>query len=440
MLFGNKGGIYPDLKKTATYKKPIEEMDAPKEIILPLVQHKGTICNPIVSVGDRVKLGQRIAEGNPSESAPIHSSVSGRVVAIEPRICSDGENIISVVIENDFEDEPAYDIITPDTSKKIEAEALADVVRDAGIVGMGGSARPLSERILAVAEKNVRTVIVNGAECEPYVNADNRVMTEHAETVYNGALLVAKALGANEVVIAVESEKEKAIAELRRVTTKKNGVRLLVLHTKYPQGDERQLVRTVMGKETPPEGTSPDVGAFVLNVSTAEAVFRAVREGRPLVTRVVTVAGSAVANPKNLLVRIGTPIKELFEACGGFLEHPDKVIVGGPLMGKAQYSLYVPVVKATNAVLAFYENEGKMGEREGDCIRCGKCANACPMRLMPLYIYKNYKMQRFDVCDKLNVSDCTECGCCSYICPARLPLAATFKAVKKKLCEKIRRR
>ncbi|MBE6912053.1 MAG: electron transport complex subunit RsxC [Ruminococcaceae bacterium] len=437
MLFNFKGGIYPDVKKAVTHKKAIEEADAPKEIILPLIQHKGSICNPIVSVGDYVKLGQRVAEGDPSDSAPIHSSVSGRVVAIEPRLCLTGENIISIVIENDFKDEEANELIIPDATNRIEADVLADVVRDAGIVGLGGSARPLSEKLLAAAKENIKTVIINGAECEPYITADSRVMIEQSEKIYDGAMLIAKALGAKEVFIAVESEKEKAISELRRVTTKKTGCRLFVLHTKYPQGDERQLVRAVTGKEIPPSGTSPDVGAFVVNVSTAAAVSMAVRKGKPLTTRVVTVSGSAVANPKNLLVRIGTPVKVIFAACGGFVEHPDKITAGGAMMGMAQYSLEAPVVKATNAVLAFCENEGKMSEKAGVCIRCGRCASVCPMRLMPIYMYKNYKLQRYDACDKLNILDCTECGSCSYICPARLPLVSSFKATKKKLKEKI---
>ena len=435
MLLNFKGGIYPDVRKSATYKKPIEEMDAPKEIILPLLQHKGTECSPIVSVGEYVKIGQRIAEAKEKDSAPIHSSVSGRVKAIEPRLTAIGEDVMSVIIENDFEDEEVCEITQRDGNGKIEPEILAEVVREAGIVGLGGSARPLSEKILA-ANGRVTTLIVNGAECEPYVTSDNRVMTEYSEELYDGAVLVAKSVGAKEAVIAVGSDKEHAAAELRRVIAKKNGVRLFVLHTKYPEGDERQLVRAVTGKEIPPGGISPDVGALVINVSTAVAVSRAVHEGKALTTRIVTVSGSAVANPKNLLVRIGTPIEELFDACGGFLEHPEKIVVGGALMGNSVYSLDVPVGKSTNAVLAFCEDEGKVPEKESVCIRCGKCVSACPMRLMPLYIYREYKVQNIDECVKLHVSDCTECGCCSYICPARKPLTSTFRVIKQIIEEK----
>lgn len=432
MLFNFKGRIYPDEKKLSTYKKPVEEMDAPKQIILPLLQHKGSICNPVVSVGEYVKIGQRVAESNLSDSAPIHSSVSGNVVAIEPRLHPNGDMVMSVVVENDFRDSEKADVRTADISLGADAKTLAEIVRDAGIVGLGGSARPLSEKILA-AEGNVELLIVNGAECEPYITADNRVMVEYSEELYDGANLIAKAIGAKEIVIAVESDKAHAVAELRRITARKHGVRIFVLHTKYPEGDERQLVRTVTGKEIPPGGASPDVGVFTVNVSTAAAVARAVREGKPLTTRIVTVSGSAVANPKNLLVRIGTPIEELFDACGGFLEHPNKIIIGGPIMGNSQFSLDVPVIKSTNAVLAFCDDEGKNQEKEKNCIRCGKCVEACPMNLMPLYIYREHKAGKLSECEKLNIRDCTECGCCSYICPARIPLVSTFCAIKKNL-------
>lgn len=432
MFFNFRGGIYPDERKSSTYKKHIEEMKAPKEVILPLIQHKGTICNPIVSVGEYVRLGQRIAEASASDSVPIHASVSGYVKAIEPKLTATGDSVMSVIIENDFKDEEAHEMVSRDSGERPDAETLADIVKDAGIVGLGGSARPLSAKILE-AKDNISTLIINGAECEPYITSDNRMMVEYSEELYDGAMLIAKATGAKEAIIAVESDKEHAIAELRRVITRKTGIRLVVLHTKYPEGDERLLVSSVMGREIPTGGTSADVGALVVNVSTAVAVARAVREGKPLTTRVVTVSGSAVANPKNLLVRIGTPIEDVFDACGGFLEHPDKIVVGGPMMGASQFSLDVPVVKATNALLAFSYNEGKNDEKETVCIRCGKCVSVCPMRLMPLYIYREYKTVGASGCEQFYVSDCTECGCCSYICPARIPLTSTFKAIKRSL-------
>ncbi|MBQ7054592.1 MAG: RnfABCDGE type electron transport complex subunit C, partial [Oscillospiraceae bacterium] len=254
----------------------------------------------------------------------------------------------------------------------------------------------------------------------------------YSEELHDGAIVIAKAVGAKEVILAIESDQAHAIAEMRRVFTKKSGIRLSVVHTKYPQGSERQLISSLLGREVPPEGTGADVGVLCVNVSTAVALSRAVREGKPLYERVVTVSGSAVANPKNLLVKIGTPIEELFDACGGFLEHPDRIIAGGPMMGHSQFSLDAPVQKGTNAVLAFCRGEDK-NEPESVCIRCGKCVDACPMNLMPLYIYRAYKAGRLSDCEEQNVSDCTECGCCAYVCPARISLVSAICAAKQKI-------
>ncbi len=431
MPFNFRGGIHPDDRKGSTYKKLIEEMKAPEEVIIPLVMHKGVICSPIVEIGDKVKLGQKIAESTASFSAPIHSSVSGEVTAIEPRLHPNGNEVMSIVIRNDFEDTLAETPAAYDHFQKIGADELISIVDGAGIVGLGGSAYPLSEKIRE-SNGRVDTLIINGAECEPYITSDDRIMIEYAAELYDGAMITGKAIGVKTVVIAIQSNKPKAIAEMRRVLAKKAGARLIVLHTKYPQGAERQVVLAATGREVPPGKTSADVGAMVMNASTAVAVANAVREGKPLTHRVVTVAGSAVANPKNLLVRIGTPIEKLFDACGGFLEHPEKVIVGGPLMGNSQYRLDVPVIKGTNAVLAFAPGSEKR-TAETTCIHCGKCVGVCPMNLMPLYIRRAYKSGKIDECIKLNASDCTECGCCSYICPAKIPLVAEFRVIKQNI-------
>ncbi len=433
MAFNFKGGIHPDVKKSATHKKPIEEMKSPREVILPVIMHKGTSCGPIVDVGERVLVGQKIAESTAHDSCPIHSPVSGTVTAVEPRITVTGEKILSVVIENDFEDEAVSVGETYDRFRSLGADELAAIARECGIVGLGGSARPLSMKLLDASER-VDTLILNGAECEPYVTADNRIMLEYSEELHDGAMIIAKAVGAREVILAIESDKAHAIAEMRRVFTKKSGIRLAVVHTKYPQGAERQIVSSLTGREIPPEKTAADVGVLTVNVSTAVALSRAVREGKVLTERVVTVSGSAVANPKNLLVKIGTPIEELFDACGGFLEHPDRIIAGGPMMGNAQFSLSAPVQKGTNAVLAFCRGE-TVSEPEGVCIRCGKCVRACPQNLMPLYIHRDYKAGKLSSCEEQNVFDCTECGCCAYVCPARISLVSSFRAAKQKIID-----
>ena len=428
-----RGGIHPAGKKSVMMKKAIEDMDAPSEIVLPLLMHRGTICSPIVEVGDRVRLGQKVAESTAAASAPIFSSVSGIVTEIAPRLHPCGEEILSVVIKNDFEDESVELPPVHDRLRTLEANELALVARDAGIVGLGGSAYPLSEKILA-AVGDVDTLIINGAECEPYVSADNRVMIEYTEDLYEGAVAIAHALGIKNIWMAVQSDKAGAIAELRRYLAKKPGIKLCIVHTKYPQGSERHLIEAVTGRKVPADKTAVDARVITVNVSTAVALAHAIKDGTPLTTRVVTVAGSAVANPKNLLVRIGTPINELFKACGGFLEHPDKIIMGGPMMGLAQTDLSVPVIKGTNGLLAFSNGEGET-KRETSCIHCGKCVGVCPMNLEPLFIHRSFKFGNLSECKEYNVEDCIECGACAYVCPARISLVSEFRDIKNKLSE-----
>ncbi|MBQ8003779.1 MAG: RnfABCDGE type electron transport complex subunit C, partial [Oscillospiraceae bacterium] len=266
MAFNFKGGIHPDVKKSATHKKPIEEMKSPHTVILPVLMHKGTSCGPIVDVGERVLVGQKVAESTAPDSCPVHSPVSGTVTAVEPRMTLSGEKVLSVVIENDFEDETAPVSETYDRFRSLDAAELAAIARECGIVGLGGSARPLSQKLLDAADR-VDTLIINGAECEPYVTADNRIMTEYSEELYDGAMIAAKAVGAREVFLAIESDKPHAIAEMRRVLTKKSGIKLAVVHTKYPQGAERQIVSSILGREIPPEKTGADVGVLCINVS-----------------------------------------------------------------------------------------------------------------------------------------------------------------------------
>ncbi len=434
MAFNFRGGLHIPGRKSAMMKKAIEEMDAPREVVLPLLMHKGAMCSPIVNMGDRVLLGQKIGESTDPMSAPVFASVSGTVKAIEPRLSPSGREILSVVIENDFKDEAAELPEVHDRFRTMTVDELALIAREAGIVGLGGSAYPLSEKLKA-AEGKVDTLIINGAECEPYASADSRVMIENTEDVYEGAIAISKALGIKKVWIAVSSDKAGAIGELRRYLAKKPGIELVIVHTKYPQGSEKQIIESVARREVPPASDGAEAGVLVINASTSAALAKAVSEGAPLVSRVVTVAGNAVANPKNLLVRIGTPIKDLFAACGGFLEHPDKIISGGPMMGLSQASLEVPVIKGTNAVIALYGDEVP-AKKETDCIHCGKCVNVCPMKLMPLYIYRAYRTEKLSECEEYNVCDCNECGCCAYVCPARISLVSAFRTVKEKLSQK----
>lgn len=431
MPFGFRGGIHPDDKKSFTARRPIEEMPAPKQVVLPMSMHIGAPCNPLVSVGERVLLGQRIAESSAPVSVPVHASVSGTVVAIEPRPHPNGTKVMSIVIENDFEDERVSAESTDTRFADLSAEALSDICKNAGIVGLGGAAFPVHIKISSAISK-VDTLIINGAECEPYITSDNRLILEHGEEVLDGATLVMKALGLRELHIGIESNKKEAVLRLRTLASNMRHVKIKVLHTKYPQGSEKHLIKAVTGREVPPGQLPSAVGVINMNIASCVAISRAVKDGTPLTTKVVTVSGSAVANPKNLLVRIGTPISEVLQYAGGLKETPYKVLIGGPMMGVAQHTLDVPVIKGTNAVLAFCEKEDRFSD-EQTCIRCGKCVESCPMNLQPIFLHMYAKAGKLDECEKRNLLDCIECGCCSYICPGRIHLVQSFRTAKQEL-------
>ncbi|MBR5479062.1 MAG: electron transport complex subunit RsxC [Clostridia bacterium] len=434
MAFGFKGGIHPDDKKSFTERRTIEEMPAPKQVILPMSMHIGAPCSPLVKVGDRVLLGQKIAEAASPVSAPVHASVSGTVVAVEPRPHPNGTKVMSVVIENDFEDEKFLTTAYEETRfADISATALADICYNAGIVGLGGAAFPTKIKIESAVDK-VDTLIINGAECEPYITSDNRLMIEHGEEVLDGASLVMRSLGLKTVHIGIESNKKEAIGRIKKYAESMPHVKIHVLHTKYPQGSEKHLIKAVTGREVPPGQLPSAVGVINTNVATCVAISRAVRYGTPLTTKVVTVSGSAIANPKNLLVRIGTPISEVIECAGGLKADPYKVIFGGPMMGVAQHTIDVPIIKGTNAILAFCEKEDKIDEAQ-TCIHCGKCVGVCPMNLEPLYLNMYAKRNMFEELEQNRLFDCIECGCCSYICPGRIHLVHTFRTAKARYNE-----
>ena len=299
---------------------------------------------------------------------------------------------------------------------------------DAGIVGMGGAAFPLHAKLKTAFDKKIEVIIINGAECEPFITADHRAMVEYPRSIVNGAKLIMKCLGKKEAVIAIEDNKPDAIASMT-VTAEDSGIRICTVKTKYPQGGEKQLIKAITGREVPPGKLPMDIGCAVFNVDTCASLFRAVSKGRPLTKRVCTVSGSAVINPKNLLVRVGTPYYALFEHCGGFSSDPYKIISGGPMMGSAQHSVEIPVIKNTSALLAFCGNEESFDDKP-TCLHCGKCVNVCPMRLMPNYIYMHAEKEEFAECKKYNVQDCIECGCCSYVCPGRLYLVQAMRMAK----------
>ena len=427
------GGVHPNDMKAATNEKAIEQLAAPAQVVIPMSMHIGAPCKPLVAVGDKVKIGQRIGEPGGFVSAPIHASVSGTVKAVEPRPSSMGGTVMSVVIDNDFENTVSEEVKPAADPENLTSEELVEIVKNAGIVGQGGATFPTHVKISSGLGK-VDYVIINAAECEPYITGDHRTCLERPDQVILGATLLAKCIGVEKVYIGIEANKQNAADVLNAKIKELNApVQVVVLHTRYPQGAEKQLVQAVSGRQVPSGKLPADAGCCIFNLNTTCAIYRAVYTGMPVVNKIVTVSGSGVIEPKNVECPIGTPITALFDACGGLKEETYKLIMGGPMMGLAQHSFDVTVGKGTGAMLAFAGDEEKY-EAEPQCIRCGKCVGVCPIRLEPIFMYKylmkgNYEAFR----DQLHGMDCIECGACTYTCPARLPLTHAFRLGKQQV-------
>ncbi len=431
-----KGGVHPKYYKQLTSKKPVKRLEPPKEIAIPLSQHVGAACLPKVKPGDSVSPGMLIADSEKLISAPIHSPVYGKVKAIK-KACHpvlSACNSIVVAVENS--DARKYTQLSGKEVDGLTAEEIINKVRDCGIVGLGGAAFPTHVKLNPPKEKNIDTFILNGAECEPYLTCDDRMMQEHAEGVVKGALLAMKAVKISNGIIAIEDNKPEAIKAMRSAISKTQfatcSLQLKILPTKYPQGGEKQLIKAILGREVPPSKLPFDVGCIVENVQTAYAIYEAVYFNKPLYERVITVTGDAVSEPSNLLVSIGTPVSHIIGNCGGLKEDLGKLIIGGPMMGIAQYVTDVPVVKATSGVLALRKKTTPLMAQEY-CIRCGKCKLSCPVNLIPTDIAKAAECGHFDIAVNLNASDCIECGCCSYVCPSHIPLVQLIKHAKRSI-------
>ncbi len=423
------GGVHPHDMKAATNEKAIEQLPAPAQVVIPMSQHFGAPCTPLVKAGDHVKVGQKIGEFR-GLGAPIHSSVSGTVKAVEPRPYSMGGNIMSVVIDNDCQDEVSEEVQAPANPDALSVDEMVEIVKNAGIVGMGGATFPTHVKISGGIGK-VDTVIINGAECEPYITGDHRAMLERSEEIIGGATYLAKMFGVEKVVIGVEVNKQNGIDQLNKTIAEKHApVVVEGLRCRYPQGGEKQLCQAITGKQVPPGGLPSNIGCAVFNINTTCAIYKAITTGMPVVKKVVTVSGSGVVEPKNVEVIIGTPIQELLDFCGGFTEEPGKVLYGGPMMGMAQYTADIPVAKGTGCMLAFCEKEEQTVEHP-QCIRCGKCVGVCPMHLEPLFLYQYASKGLVDELNDAHIMDCMECGACAYTCPARLHLTHMFKTGKQ---------
>ncbi len=430
-----KGGIHPDDSKEATCKKPIVDLQPSKEMVYPLSQHIGAPAVPCVQVGDRVLMGQKIAEAGGYVSAHIHSAVSGTVVAIEPRMHHMGIRQNAIVIENDGLDEVCPGI-EPKDWRTMSAKEIVDVVREAGIVGMGGATFPTHVKLSPPPEKKIEFAIVNGAECEPYLTSDHRAMLETPEEVIEGLKIIVKAFGLEEGYIAIETNKPDAIAIMEEYAAKDTEVKINVVKvlTKYPQGSEKHLIKAICGREVPPGKLPMDVGAVVDNIDTCAAIGRAFLYGTPLTKRIVTVSGDCIENPSNFRVRIGTNVEDLIEKCGGFKKTAAKVIMGGPMMGVSMPFTDVPIVKGSSGILGFSE-EMIHGKAKQNCLRCGKCVEGCPMNLLPNVIKDTVALGDVEKLEKLNTMDCIQCGSCAYVCPAEqnpLQQVRTAKAMINK--------
>lgn len=429
------GGVHPHDMKAATNEKAIEKLPAPAEVVIPMSMHFGAPCTPLVKAGDHVKVGQKIG-GFKGLGAPIHASVSGTVKAVEPRPYSMGGNMMSVIIENDFQDELSEEVQAPANPDALSVEEMIEAVKNAGIVGMGGATFPTHVKISGGIGQ-VDTVIINGAECEPYITGDHRTMLERPEEIIGGATYLAKMFGVDKVVIGVEDNKQNGIDAMNKVIAEKNApVVVEPLRCRYPQGGEKQLCQAITGKQVPPGGLPSNIGCAVFNINTTCAIFRAITQGMPVVQKIVTVSGSGVVEPKNVECPIGTPVSCLFDFCGGLKDGTYKLIAGGPMMGMAQYTADIPVAKGTGAMLAFCEQEEQTVENP-QCIRCGKCVEACPVHLEPLFMYQYAAKGMADELNDAHIMDCMECGACSYVCPARMHLTHMFKTGKQLVKDKM---
>lgn len=429
-MAGFFGGVHPDDKKSLSCEKAFETLPAPKQVVIPMSMHIGAPCNPLVKKGDPVTVGQKIGE-NTGLCVPVHASVSGTVVAVEPRPHPNGTNVMSVVIENDFLDTLCPDIVPREDIDGLTGEELTKIIHEAGIAGMGGATFPTDVKISSGLGK-LDTIIVNAAECEPYITSDDRLLRETPERVIEGLRVLLKIFGLEKGYIGIEANKQAAIAVLKELCPAGGDIVVQVLRTRYPQGAEKQLIQTITGRQVPPGGLPAAVGCGVFNTATCAAIYDAVYQGMPLVRRGVTVTGGAITNPKNFIAPIGTPYTDLIEAAEGFCAEPYKVLTGGPMMGIAQFDLSVPVIKGTNAITCFTKKD-RVVENTPHCIRCGRCVSVCPMHLMPLYLYQAERKDDIEGLNSRNIGDCIECGSCAYICPARIPLVQSFKNAKAKV-------
>jgi electron transport complex protein RnfC len=453
MSFRFYGGIHPPALKTITADRPVKRAFIPKKVVLPLSQHTGSPAEPVVSVGATVKVGDPVAKPSGHISAAVHASLSGKVTKLEyspTRILS---RVLSITIESQGDEDQEFKPARLNDAAALSREDLLAVIKEAGIVGQGGAVFPTHVKLDPPKTKPVDAVILNGTECEPCLTCDHRLMVERPVEILKGLDIIMKVLGVKKAYIAIEDNKLAAIYAMERALEKTTvqlpktkthranagglirqpgSIKIAVLKTKYPQGAEKQAVKAVLGRVVPAGGLPMDVGCVVQNVATAFSIYEAVYLSKPLIERVVTVTGSCIREPMNVWARIGTMLPDLIGYAGGFVKEPAKVIVGGPMMGIAQYTMDIPVTKGFNGVI-FLSREEVECSQESVCIRCGKCLEVCPMGLAPSALMYRVKKELFNEAQEMGITNCYECGACAYTCPAKIPLLDYMKYGKSKV-------
>lgn len=433
-----KGGAHPYDGKKMSRECPIEILNPGDTLVYPLSQHIGAMAKPLVKAGDRVLVGQKIAEKGGFISANIHSSVSGTVKAIEKRLVATGGMVDSIIVENDGMYEEAAPIFSgnPDELSKDE---IIKIIEEAGIVGMGGAGFPTNVKLSPKNADIIDSIIVNGAECEPYLTSDYRRMVEQTDKLVKGLKIVLKIFPDAKGYFGIEDNKPEAIEALLKATENEDRIEVVPLKTKYPQGGERSMIYAVTGRKINSKMLPADVGCIVHNVDTIYAIYNAVYNGKPLIERIVTITGDAVRTPKNFQVRIGTSFRKLIDAAGGFTTEPEKIISGGPMMGFSFFNIDVPVVKGSSSLLAFIKDDVSH-EEPSACIRCGRCAAACPEHLLPMKLAALAGQNEPEEFKKLGGMECVECGCCSYVCPAKRQVTQSVRSMKKLIIASARKK
>ncbi len=420
-----RGGVpAPHRKNTAGSET--SAIGTPEKVVIPMIQHIGAPCTPLVKQGDTVKVGQKIGDSEAYVSSPVHSSVSGTVTKVEPMLYASGKLVMSVEIKTDGKQEISEDISPPEVRNR---DDFLKAIRQAGLVGLGGAGFPTHVKLNPPKDKEIDCLIINGAECEPYITSDYREMVENPSGIINGIRLVLDYLDIPRAVIGIENNKPDAIMILTGLAEEDKRISVQSLRSRYPQGAEKTLIYSVTGRKVPSGKLPADVGCIVLNVNTVSFIASYLETGMPLIRKRVTVDGPVVNRPKNVDVPIGTSLRDVFDFCGGFSSTPYKVLMGGPMMGIAQYSLETSVIKNTNAILAFDKKEGDL-PAEWACIRCGRCIDACPMNLLPLEINRLVMANKIDELNRYHILDCIECGSCSYSCPSKRHLVQSIRLGK----------